>query len=92
MADPVSRAHLASMVSASKATRVRLGAMGDLEAMQKTGAARQAAVGQLKSLADAYDQMARASGNPKFISDAAAFRASVEKLGAEADVMGYVPT
>lgn len=67
---------------------LKMGSINDLDAMTRTGAARQAAVAQLRELADAYEAVARASGNPKMISDAAAMRAQFEKLAAEADVLG----
>lgn len=64
------------------------GAIGELEAMMRTGKARRDAVEQLSKIADEQERVAQSMGNPKLIADAEAFRASIEKLAAESDVLG----
>lgn len=65
----------------------KTGALGELDALQKVGAARQEAVAQLQKIADKQQAIAEASGNPKLLQDAENFRVSIEKLGAESDLV-----
>ena len=64
------------------------GAISEFEAMQRIGVVRTEAVGQLEKIAGAQAKIATEMGNPKLIADAEAFRAALERLASEADVVG----
>lgn len=64
------------------------GAAGELTALQRLGDARQSALPQLKQIADKYQEIATALGNPIAIQQAENFKRTVDELGASADAVG----
>jgi hypothetical protein len=67
--------------------RAQLGATTELESLRQVGDARLQAAADLKQVADAFDQVARASGDPSAIQHAKELYAEVEKLAASADLV-----
>lgn len=63
----------------------QVGALGELEALSKIGAARRGALGEMRALVEAQEAIARASGNPKLVQDAERARLEFEKLAAVVD-------
>ncbi len=62
----------------------RTGALSELGALQEIDAARTASVDKLKELVAQYDELAKASGNPKARQAADALRIKLEELEASA--------
>ncbi|WP_219209447.1 hypothetical protein [Variovorax boronicumulans] len=63
----------------------QLGATGELESLAKLGEARKAAVAQMKTIVEAQEAIARASGNPALILQAEQARLALDSLAASAD-------
>lgn len=66
----------------------QLGATTELEALQRLGEARSAAVKQLEAMVVAQEAIARASGNTELIQQAERARVALEQLKATADPLG----
>ncbi len=64
------------------------GAAGELTALQRLSSARQAALPQLKEIAEKYREIANSLGNPAAIQQAENFKRTVDELGASADAVG----
>lgn len=64
------------------------GAAGELSALQRLGEARQAALPQLREIADRYREIATSLGNPVAIQQAENFKRQVDELAASADAVG----
>lgn len=64
------------------------GAAGELSALQRLGEARQAALPQLKEIAEKYKEIATSLGNPVAIQQAENFKRTVDELAASADAVG----
>jgi hypothetical protein len=63
----------------------QLGAVTELEALQKLGEARQGAVAQMDAIVEAHKAIADASGNKAFILSAEKAKVALEQLAATAD-------
>lgn len=66
---------------------LRTGAISELEALRRTGIARQGSVEQLGEIADALDQAAAASGLERLRIQAEQFRVELERLAGESDLL-----
>jgi hypothetical protein len=66
---------------------LRVGAISELDALQRTGEARAAAVEQLREIAAGMDALAESSGLEKLTLDADKFRAALESLKAQSDLV-----
>jgi hypothetical protein len=66
---------------------LRVGAISELEALQRTGEARAKSVSQLESIVQKLEEVAKASQNPALILQAEQARASLEKLRSETDLL-----
>lgn len=64
------------------------GAAGELSALQRLGEARQAALPQLREIADRYREIATSLGNPVVIQQAENFKLQIDELAASADAVG----
>ena len=62
----------------------KLGTMGELEGLAATDAARKKTAESLSDVADEYDRIAQASGDPKLVANAEAFRLKVDEIAASA--------
>ncbi len=86
------RAALIAQVQATAEGRAQLalvtGREGEIANLVRTGEIRQQSIAQLAVLADQYDRLAAASGNPKLIADAEAFRLKLDELRVGADALG----
>jgi hypothetical protein len=71
-------------VSAQRQT----GAITELESMAKLSAARSQAVLQLTEVANQMEAVAKASGDPRMLTNVEAFKAKIEQLAASSDVLG----
>lgn len=67
---------------------LRTGAISEFEALQRTGAARMAAAGQLDAIVGGLERVSAASQNPALVLQAEQARAALEKLRSEADLLG----
>lgn len=67
---------------------LRVGAISEIEALSRTGDARQAAVREMEAMVLAQEAIARASQNPTLILQAEQARAVLERLRAESDLVG----
>jgi hypothetical protein len=67
---------------------VVVGAGTELEALQKTGAAREATVEQLNLILEKMKLIAAASANPELLNNVASFEQEVENLNATVDLLG----
>lgn len=63
----------------------QLGTDGELQGLMKLGDARRASYEQLKGIADEYQRIAEASGDPNMIQGAERLRLELEQLGATLD-------
>lgn len=63
----------------------QLGTSGELDSLQKLGEARRKSVAEMKSIVEAQEAIAKASGNPALILQADQARLALEKLAATAD-------
>lgn len=66
---------------------LRVGAISELEALRRTGEARADSVQQLRAIAGGLDQIAAASGLEKLTLDADKFRAALESLQSQTDLL-----
>jgi hypothetical protein len=66
---------------------LRVGAISELEALQRTGEARAKSVSQLEAIVQKLEEVAKASQNPALILQAEQARASLEKLRSETDLL-----
>jgi hypothetical protein len=64
-----------------------VGAISELEALQRTGEARAKSVSQLEAIVQKLEEVAKASQNPALILQAEQARASLEKLRSETDLL-----
>jgi hypothetical protein len=67
---------------------VLVGAGTELDALNKTGEARQRTVEQLNVILEKMRLIAAASGNPEILNNVAAFEQEVENLAATTDLLG----
>lgn len=65
--------------------QAQTGAITELDAINQRSAAAKAYVDALRPVADEYDRIALASGNPQLIVNAEKFRLALEQIGAQAD-------
>lgn len=63
----------------------KIGTQGEIEGLLKLGEARRASYDQLKAIAEQYERIAAASGDPQMILKAEQLKLSLEQLGAELD-------
>lgn len=63
----------------------QMGTDGELQGLVKLGEARRASFEQLKGIADEYERIAQASGDPNMILGAERLRLELEELGATLD-------
>lgn len=63
----------------------KMGTQGEIEGLLKLGEARRASYDQLKAIAEQYERIAAASGDPQMILKAEQLKLSLEQLGAELD-------
>lgn len=63
----------------------QLGTKGEIESLVALGAARQQSYEQLKSIADEYQRVAEASGDPRMLLAAEQLRLELDQLGATLD-------
>lgn len=66
---------------------LRVGAIGELEALKQTGAARAATVEQMKAISEELEVIASKPGFEKLKVQADQFKASMQKLNIEADLL-----
>lgn len=66
---------------------LRVGAISELEALRRTSEARQDSVTQLRTIASGLEQVAASSGLDKLALDAEKFRASLESLQAQSNLL-----
>lgn len=64
------------------------GSAGELTALQRLSNARQAALPQLRDIAERYREIATSLGNPVAIQQAENFKRQVDELAASADTLG----
>ena len=62
----------------------KLGTMGELEGLAATDAARKKSAESLADVADEYERIAQASGDPKLVANAEAFRLKIDEIAASA--------
>ena len=65
----------------------RVGAIGELEALKRTGEARQQAARELEVIVQKLEAVAKASENPKLILEAEKARLALERLRSESDLL-----
>lgn len=63
----------------------KMGTQGELDGLVKLGEARRASYDQLKSIAEQYERIAKASGDPQMLLKADQLKLSLEQLSAELD-------
>jgi len=64
-----------------------VGAVNELQALKQLGSARAESVEQLNEILEAMEAIAAASGNPKLLQDAEKFRAEIEKLAQQTNLL-----
>jgi hypothetical protein len=65
----------------------QLGALSEIEGLQRVSVSRQAAVRDLLGIANGLEDIAQRSGDPRLIQGAERFRLELQKLHAEADLL-----
>lgn len=63
------------------------GSMGELDSLRAVSDARLQAVSDLQQVATAFDDVARATGDPRMVQEARALQLEVDKLAASADLV-----
>lgn len=63
----------------------KMGTQGELDGLVKLGEARRASYDQLKGIAEQYERIAKASGDPQMLLKADQLKLSLEQLSAELD-------
>jgi phage-related minor tail protein len=67
------------------ALAAQLGTQGEIEGLVKLGQARKASLEQLRPIAEAYERIAKASGDPQMILNAERMKLSIDQLAASVD-------